>query len=102
MKNWRVLGRIGRIPIRVAVLALLMLEPLSAQMISVDFFSNISYRQTSVFPPTTPVGYFFDLGIRFANPGDFTNGSVTYPGPASPQALSLSSPTSLFFPSPVI
>lgn len=50
--------------------------------------SNTSYSQTSNSAPTSPFGYFFAMGAFFSGAGDFTTGSATYPGAASPQALS--------------
>ena len=50
-------------------------------------YDNILYQQTSNSAPTTPEGYFFDMGYFFTNPGDYTTGTVSYPGPGSPQTL---------------
>jgi hypothetical protein len=65
-------------------------SPLRASLVTVDFFKNVEYNQTSGAAPTTPVGYFASLRAFAQNAGDFTSASVTYPGPASPQALTQS------------
>ena len=66
---------------------------------SVNIFSNVQYQQTSSTPPTTPAGYFFEIGGNFTDVGDFNTAAATYPGPGSPvnvpitgTALSSSSP----------
>lgn len=55
----------------------------------VNIYANAGYEQNSASAPTTPAGYFFSIGGDFNSPGDFDGGSATYPGPGSPQALSL-------------
>jgi hypothetical protein len=59
----------------------------------VDIFKNILYTQSSGASPTTPSLYFADLELRSQTLGDFTDVSVTYPGPASPTSLPEVSPT---------
>jgi hypothetical protein len=71
-----------------------------ADTITGYIINNTSYSQTSNSAPTTPFGYFFDIGAFFSTAGDFTSGSATYPGPASPQALSLFLPTELQYQTP--
>src|SRR6266446_1320763 len=90
-----------RIACQTILLGVAALTPLRAQLTEVNTFTNIAYQQNSVFAPATPSGFFFDFGANFTNAGDFIAGSVTYPGPSSPQALNLSG-TSLSFGSPVI
>jgi hypothetical protein len=68
-----------------------------ADTITGDIYDNISYSQTSNSAPTTPAGYFFDIGAYFSGAGDFTSGTATYPGSGSPQTLSSSTPTSIGF-----
>ena len=50
-------------------------------------YDNIVYDQTSNSAPTTPAGYFFNIGLFFTTAGDYTAGSATYPGLGSPQTL---------------
>jgi hypothetical protein len=50
-------------------------------------YDNILYEQNSNSAPTTPAGYFFNIGLFFTNSGDYTTGSSTYPGAGSPQSL---------------
>ena len=78
-------------------LLLSMVSPLHASLTGVDFFKNIEYSQTSGAAPSTPSGYFVSSRAFFANPGDFNTGSLTYPGPGSPQTLSPAGPTVLLF-----
>jgi len=59
----------------------------TADPITGYIYDNILYQQTSNSAPTTPEGYFFDMGFYFTNPGDYTTGTVSYPGPGSPQTL---------------
>ena len=65
-------------------------SPLHAGLTDVDFFKNVEYTQTSGVAPTTPTGYFASLRAFAQTAADFTSVSVTYPGPASPQALAQS------------
>lgn len=58
-------------------------------------FNNTTYDQTSDAQPTTPVGYWFNTGATFEVPGDYTTGTVTYPGTFSPITLSPVSATEL-------
>lgn len=48
---------------------------------------NAMFEQTSGSEPTAPSFYWINLAAYFDTPGDFTSGSVAYPGPDSPQAL---------------
>jgi hypothetical protein len=63
-------------------------------------YDNISYNQTSNSAPTTPAGYFFDIGLFFATAGDYTTGTSTYPGPGSPQSLPAAGSTEFNYSSP--
>jgi hypothetical protein len=47
------------------------------------------YTQTSGTAPTIPSFYFYSVSGQFTNSGDFTLGTLTYPGPASPQPLNV-------------
>jgi len=85
------------LPILVSIAA-----PLRADLMEVDFFKNISYSQTSGAAPTTPAGYFAGFREFFQNPGDFDTAMVTYPGPGSPQALTMQNPTLFAFGSPFV
>jgi hypothetical protein len=53
--------------------------------------NNNYYTQTSNSAPSAPPLAFFTMGAFFTTSGDFTSGSVTYPGPGSPQSLTLQS-----------
>lgn len=57
--------------------------------------NNAEFLQTSDSAPASPFGYFFDIDAYFSKAGDFTSGSVTYPGPASPQTLTPDGNTSI-------
>jgi hypothetical protein len=50
-------------------------------------FNNTYYNQNSNSAPSAPAGYFFNMGVFFTDPTSYTNGSVTYPGPGTPQTL---------------
>src|SRR5579875_3028059 len=71
-----------------------------ADTITGFIYNNTSFSQTSNAPPVSPAGYFFAIGASFENPGDFTSGSASYPGPGSPQNLPAYGPTELNFNSP--
>ena len=47
------------------------------------------YTQTSGIAPTNPSYYFYSASGQFGNPGDFTSGTLTFPGPGSPQPLTV-------------
>jgi hypothetical protein len=49
-------------------------------------YDNILYQQTSNSAPTSPQGYFFDMGVYFNTAGDYTKGTTFYPG-HPPQTL---------------
>lgn len=72
-----------------------------ADTITGSIYNNTAYAQTSNSAPTSPVGYFFDIGASFSVAGDFTSGTATYPGPGSPLALPSTGPTSIGFGSPL-
>ncbi|MEO8813371.1 MAG: PEPxxWA-CTERM sorting domain-containing protein [Caulobacteraceae bacterium] len=61
----------------------------NAQAVGADVGKNLEYQQTG---PTTVIPYnggtnaFIFARSFFANPGDFDGGSMSFPGPASPQA----------------
>jgi hypothetical protein len=78
-----------------APLLIMAASPLYAGLTDVDIFKNISYTQTSGAAPSVPTGTFVSLREFFANPGDFNTGSVTYPGPGSPQSLGLDAANNL-------
>jgi hypothetical protein len=67
-------------------------RPLHADLTLIDMFRNISYDQTSVAAPTTPVGFFLNLEANMASSTDFDSASVSYPGPGSPASLPLVNP----------
>lgn len=74
----------------------LSLAATSAQagLTDVNIFNNTSYSQTSAAAPTTPTGYFFDIGGSMQNAGDFDGATTTYPGAGSPANLPING---LFF-----
>jgi hypothetical protein len=76
------------------VLSLLGVGPSIAQLNTYFVGKNASYVQTSPNPPTDAFGYGF-FAATFFQPGDFTAGTLTYPGPGSPDTLPLLSPTTL-------
>jgi hypothetical protein len=51
-----------------------------AGLTSVDIFNNTAYNQTSNAAPSSPSGFFFDIGGDFQNAGDFDSASATFPG----------------------
>jgi hypothetical protein len=60
---------------------------------TVDIFKNISYTQSTGAAPASPTGFFADVELTSQNASDFTNVSVTYPGPGSPLTVPQVSPT---------
>jgi hypothetical protein len=50
-------------------------------------YDNKVYEQTSNSAPTTPAGYFFNIGLFFTTAGDYTTGTATDPAIGSPQSL---------------
>ena len=67
--------------------------PLHADLNLIDMFRNVEYNQTSGAAPAVPSFYFVNLEAGMANPGDFTSVTVSYPGPGSPDTLTLESST---------
>jgi hypothetical protein len=63
--------------------------PLHADLTLIDMFRNIVYDQTSGATPIAPTSYFLNLEATEANAGDFTSVTVAYPGPGSPDTLTL-------------
>ena len=87
-------------------LALLTLTSAAEAQISfVNMFRSNSFSQTGNGNSLSLNGYFFSVDLNSVNPGDFTTGTVTGPGPTTPVALTLTpgNPTNLgyqtgFFP----
>lgn len=77
----------------VAIVFLTMPSVKGAGINLVDIFKNISYTQSSGAAPTSATGFFANVELTSANPNDFNNVSVTYPGPGSPLSLPQISPT---------
>jgi hypothetical protein len=83
------------LPYRAGITAVtLMLAGLSsqgarAQIVGADVAQNLEYQQTSggVAAFNGGVNAFFYARAFFTNPGDFDGGSVSFPGPASPQSF---------------
>jgi hypothetical protein len=85
----RILTR-ASLAVAVALLLFQAAPPLRADLTLIDMFQNLAYTQTSggvAFNDT-----FLNLEASM-NPGDFTSVSVSYPGPASPDSLTLESST---------
>jgi hypothetical protein len=77
--------------VAVALVLFQAAPPLRAELVLIDMFQNLTYAQTSggvAFNDT-----FLNLEAHTVNPGDFTGVSVSYPGPNSPDTLTLESPT---------
>jgi|ERR1700733_8672834 len=51
----------------------------TADPITAYIYDNILYQQTSNSAPTTPEGYFFDMGVYFNNAADYAHGTAFYP-----------------------
>src|ERR1035437_6038280 len=62
-------------------------KPAAADTITGYIYNNTYYKQNSDSAPSAPAGYFFNMGVYFTDPASYTHGSVTYPGPGSPQTL---------------
>jgi hypothetical protein len=60
-------------------------------------FKNVLYNQTSNSAPATPSFYFVNGSVNSNTPGDLVSGSITYPGPNSPIALTKQDPTTLSY-----
>jgi hypothetical protein len=77
-----------------ATMACSTIQPAHAAGISLlDVFKNVVYRQTSGVAPAVPASFFANVELTSQNAFDFTNVSVTYPGPSSPITLPQVSPT---------
>jgi hypothetical protein len=79
-----------------AVLLLSSAIPARADLTEVNIFDNTVYSQTGSAAPTSPTFFFFNAAGTFANPGDFTSGSVTDPN-SNVTNLPLTGPTSFGF-----
>jgi hypothetical protein len=73
--------------------ALAQPKPALADAISANIFNNTLFNQTSPGAPVTPPFYFFNIGANFQTPGSYNAATATYPGPGSPQSLTLTGPT---------
>lgn len=72
---------------RAVTLMLMCSIPAKADLTSFDLGWNLENNQTG--PSTvTPYGTFFSAYAYMPVAGDYTSGTLTYPGPGSPQALS--------------
>jgi len=70
-------------------------------LVSVEYFRNIEYSQTSGAPPSAVTGTFVNFGAFTQNASDFQTMNVQYPGPGSPTFLTLSG-TTWAYSSPVL
>jgi hypothetical protein len=67
-------------------------SPSNAQLNDAGTFKNLLYNQTG--SSTVAFGFaFFNAEALFTNAGDYSSAMVTYPGPGSPDTLTLVSPT---------
>ena len=82
-----------------AALLLSSAIPARASLVEVNLFDNTAYDQTSSSAPTSPLGFFFNLGANSANPGDFDSATVTAPN-SNVTNLLMTSPSSFGFGSP--
>ena len=80
---------------------LLFASPTYASLVSVEYFRNIEYSQTSGAPPSAVTGTFVNFGAFTQNASDFQTMNVQYPGPGSPTFLTLSG-TTWAYSSPVL
>ena len=71
-----------------------------AQVSFVNMFRSDSSLQTGNGNTLTSQGYFFSAGLSSQNAGDFTDASLSYPGPASPVTLSSETPTNFGYQTP--
>ncbi len=83
-----------------AVLALSFSSGVKAQISFINMFRSGAYTQTNNGNSLSLTGFFFTTTLFSINPGDFTTATVTYPGPGSPAAMPLSSPTTFDLSSP--
>jgi hypothetical protein len=73
-----------------AILATVAITPAHAALTSVDIGKSLEYQQTGnggVGVGTAAYGTFFSARAFEQSAGDFDGGTLTYPGPASPVAL---------------
>src|SRR5262245_40897321 len=80
-----------------AVSAIAQPKPALADAINAFIFNNTVFDQTSSNAPVTPAFFFFSIGAEFQTPGSFNAATATYPGPDSPQTLTLTQPTRFDF-----
>jgi PEP-CTERM motif len=60
----------------------------------VDIFKNVDYLQTGNGNTVTWNGAFFSADLNSGNPNDYSNVTMTYPGPGSPVSLPEANPPS--------
>lgn len=72
-----------------------------AQISFVDLFRSASFTQTGNGNTLSSNGDFFAARLFSLNANDFSAVSLAYPGPGSPVALSMGSPTEFDFSSPL-
>lgn len=71
--------------------------PARAQISFVNLFFTGAASQTGNGNTLTSNGYYFTTTLTSVNPGDFAAATLTYPGPASPVALTPSGPSTLTY-----
>lgn len=71
----------------IALAMVTLISTAGAQISYVDMFRSSSNTQTGNGNSLSLLGYFFSLDLNSVNPGDFTTGTVTGPGPQTPVTL---------------
>lgn len=88
-----------------ALAGVAMLCGVAAQASDISFldsFRNISYQQTGNGNSLSFSGTFYSADLNTTVPNPYTSASLTYPGPGSPQSLTLNSSTDYLFQSPLL
>ncbi|MHB1769079.1 MAG: hypothetical protein ACYCUV_14665 [Phycisphaerae bacterium] len=62
----------------------------AAGVTSVNVWPNEEYQQPGLNAPTIPYAYFFAMGGSFRHRHDYNKVLVRYPGPGSPQVMTIS------------
>lgn len=73
-----------------------------AQISFVDLFRSQALTQSGNGSSLATSGFFFNSRVFSVNPGDFTAGTITYPGPGSPASMAPADASTLFFGSPLL
>jgi|GEM_PF-1652857 len=65
----------------------------AAGLTSVNVWANEQYRQPGLNAPTAPYAFFFAMGGTFRQRHEYNKVLVRYPGPGSPQVMTISGKT---------